>query len=329
MRDQIIDQRGRVDVKASDFEGRTAQHPLYRMTFILSKANGALDWFNGVPLGVTHGSAYAWHSHHIFPQGLLYQSGWDSDNYVHRQVVNEIANRAFLTAATNSSLSATEPAEYLPGVERSSPGALDSQFIPVDPRLWRVENYREFLEARRELLSHKINEHLSMLIADPEEVRHRSVVELIELGESAVLEFKSTLQWDVRQGKQNKERRHSVLKTIAAFMNSEGGTLVIGVEDNGDLYGLSNDLGLVGGTNDRFQQTLINLVVDSMGPSVVPYVNIRFERIGERTVCVVTVEAVRDGVFLKTAKGTEFFVRAANTTRSLDPEQTHEYLNRD
>ena len=329
MRNQIIDQRGRIDVKPSDFEGRTAQHPLFRMTFVLSKAYGALDWFNGVPLGVTHGSAYAWHSHHIFPQALLYKSGWDSDNYLHRQLVNEIANRAFLTAASNSSLSDTEPADYLPEVEEKYPGALASQFVPLDPALWRVENYRHFLEARRELLARKINEHLAALIAQPEEVCHRSVADLIALGESTVVEFKSTFQWDVVQNKQNKALRHSVLKTIAAFMNSEGGTLVIGVEDNGDLYGLSKDLKLMGGSSDRFQQTLVNLVIEGMGPTAVPYIGIRFEHVGDSTVCVVTAEPIRDGVFLKTSKGTEFFVRAGNTTRSLDPEQTHEYLNRD
>ena len=329
MRDQIIDQRGRIDVKASDFEGRTAQHPLFRMTFLLSKASGALDWFNGVPLGVTHGAAYAWHSHHIFPQGLLYKSGWDSDNYLHRQLVNEIANRAFLTASSNASLADTEPAEYLPRVEERYPGALAGQFIPSDIRLWRVENYRDFLEARREMLACKINEHLSALIAEPEEARHRSVADLIAFGESMVVEFKSSFQWDVVQNKQNKALRHSVLKTIAAFMNSEGGTLVIGVEDNGDFYGLSNDLKLMGGSRDRLQQTLMNLVVGSMGPTAVRYIRMRFEQIVDGTVCVVTVEAVRDGVFLKTTKGTEFFVRAGNTTRSLDPEQTHEYLSRD
>ena len=329
MCNQIIDQRGRIDVKASDFEGRTAQHPLYRMTFVLSKAHGALDWFNGVPLGVTHGTAYALHSHHIFPQSLLYKAEWDSDNYLHRQIVNEIANRAFLTAVSNQSLSDTEPAEYFPQVEEKYPGALTSQFIPMDPALWRVDNYRDFLRARRELLALKINEFRSALITEPEEVRHRSVAELVVLGESTVLEFKSTFQWDVVHNRQNKELRHSVLKTIAAFMNSEGGTLVIGVEDNGHICGLLNDLKLMGGSLDRLEQTLVNLVVNSIGPSTVPYIRIRFDQIQDNTVCLVTVEPIRDGVFLKTSRGVEFFIRAGNTTRSLDPEQTHEYLNRD
>ena len=153
--------------------------------------------------------------------------------------------------------------------------------------------------------------------------------ELIEFGESTVLEFKSTLQWDVVQNQQNRELRQSCLKTVAAFMNSEGGTLVVGVEDDGKVCGLERDLKILGNSVDKFEQTLNSLVVDSIGPGVSPYFRTRFEQISDQTVCVVDVEPVRDGVFAKTSKGNESFIRVGNTTRSLDPEQTHEYLNRD
>lgn len=149
LRAHIVEQRGRIDVKADDFEGRTAQNPLYRMVYVLTKAYGAMDWFNGVPLGQTVGPSYSLHSHHIFPQALLYKSGWDADNYVHRQTVNEIANRAFLTATSNMELSTTEPSVYLPTIEAKYPGALASQFIPTDPDLWHVNRYPDFLAARR------------------------------------------------------------------------------------------------------------------------------------------------------------------------------------
>jgi len=96
LRANIVEQRGRIDVKASDLRG--AQ-------YILAKAHGAVDWFNGAPLGTTHGDAYGLHSHHIFPQDVLYKNGWDSENYTHRQAVNEVANRSFLTATTNLEIS--------------------------------------------------------------------------------------------------------------------------------------------------------------------------------------------------------------------------------
>ena len=330
LRAQIVEQRGRIDVKPDDFEGRTAQHPLYRMIYVLTKAYGAVDWFNGVPLGQTVGSSYSLHSHHIFPQGLLYKSGWDANNYVHKQTVNEIANRAFLTATSNIGLSTTEPSIYLPNIEAKYPGALESQFIPTDPELWHVNRYTDFLAARRNLLARKLNEYMGRLIAEPEEVRHRPIADLVRLGESSTLEFKSTLQWDVKQGLQNKSLRRSTIKSVAGLMNSEGGTLVLGVEDDGQIFGLEKDIELFG-SRDKLEQTLVNLIVDEIGPGLSHYYRARFEDVAGNLVCVVEVDPVRgkDGVFVKAEnpnKGKEFFVRIGNTTRSLDPEQTHAYL---
>ena len=326
LRDNIVEQRGRIEVKSDDFEGRTAQHPLYRMVYILAKAHGAVDWFNGVPLGKTVGTSYAIHSHHIFPQALLYRSGLDADNYVHRQKVNEIANRAFLTAASNIPLSDTEPSEYLPGIEEKYPGALSKQFIPMDPDLWRVARYEDFLSARRELLAQRANVFLNSLIAKPDAVKHRPIAELVKLGESSVLEFKSTLQWDIRQNQPNKALRKACLKTVAAFMNSEGGTLLIGVEDGGNVFGLERDLSMLGGSRDKLEQTLVNIISDEIGSALSHYYRIRFDEVEGKLVCVVELDRVDDGVFVKSEKGKEFFVRAGNTTRSLDPADTHTYL---
>ena len=145
LRANIVEQRGRIEVKPSDMEGRNAQHPLYRMVYVLTKAHGAVDWFNGAPLGTTHGDAYGLNSHHIFPQSVLYKNGWDADNYMHRQAVNEIGNRAFLTASTNLEISNKSPADYLSKIQAAYPGALAAQFVPMDPSLWAVERYRDFV----------------------------------------------------------------------------------------------------------------------------------------------------------------------------------------
>lgn len=242
LRAQIIDQRGRIDVKPSDFEGRGAQHPFYRAVHILAKVHGAVDWRNGSPLSQPHGSSYQIHNHHIFPQSLLYKSGYDPENHLQRKVVNEIANIAFLTSSTNIWFSDQPPEKYLPEVEKSYPGALSKQFIPMDPELWKVERYADFLEARRKLIAQKLNEFMASLIVEPEEKQERSIKELIMLEENATLEFKSTLQWDMVQNQPAKYLRQSVIKTIAAFLNSEGGTLLIGVDDNHVVSGLNQDL---------------------------------------------------------------------------------------
>jgi predicted HTH transcriptional regulator len=196
----------------------------------------------------------------------------------------------------------------------------------MDMSLWRVDRFSEFLEARRQLIARKMNEFLSSLIAEPEEIHHRPIVELVRLGESRVLEFKSTLQWDLVRNERNEALRHSVLKTVAAFMNSDGGTLVIGVEDDRKVLGIGKDLQLLGGSTDKFEQLVVSLLSEYLGASQAHYYKIRFECLEDKEVCVIDVDSVRDSFFMKTGKGKEFFVRVGNTTRSLDPEQTLQYI---
>jgi len=326
LRAQIVDQRGRIEVKAADLEGRGTQHPLYRMTGILAKACGAVDWFNGAPLGATHGSAYRIHSHHIFPTSVLYKSGYDPENHLHRKVVNEIANRAFLTAETNRSLSAALPEQYLPEVEKNYPGALVKQFIPMNPVLWKVARFPDFLEARRQMIALKLNEFMKSLVTEAEIVHERPVAELISLGESATLEFKSTLQWDMVENQVNIRLRYSVLKTIAAFLNSAGGTLVIGVEDDGHICGLSNDLRTTHHSLDKFEQLLTTLMAERIGAHYAGFIRNRFESVGEQTVCVVDLDKAPEPVFVKEPGGNMFYIRFGNTTRSLDIEEAVSYI---
>jgi len=324
---QIIDQRGRIEVKGNDLEGRWIQHPLYRMTYILVKSQAAVDWFNGVPLGLTQVGSYAIHNHHIFPTSQLYIKGYDPDNLMHRSTVNEIANHAFLTAATNIELQNRLPEDYFPEVEEKYPGALAKQFIPMDPLLWKLEKFEEFLAARRELIALKLNEYLTSLISIPEVVHERPISELIKLGESATLEFKSTLEWDVIQSKKNPALRKQVMKTIAAFLNSAGGTVVIGVEDNGYIYGLANDLALSNNSTDRFVNLISNLITEDIGAEFASFIKIRFEVLDKQKVCVVDVYKAPQPAYLKGEHGSEFYIRLGPTSRMLDTEEAINYIN--
>jgi hypothetical protein len=322
---QIIDQRGRIELKSSDLEGRGTQHPLYRMTYILTKSHGAMDWFNGAPIGKTHGKAYRIHSHHIFPQSLLYKNGYDPENHLHRQIVNEIANHAFLTAETNRHLGDQLPEVYLYQVEENYPGALTKQFIPMDPRLWQIKNFEDFLQARRQLITQKINEFMAGLSAEPQIFHRRPIVELIALGESATLEFKSTLQWDIEHNQISTEVRFSALRTIAAFLNTEGGTLVIGVDDDGHLLGLAHDLRTMRNSRDRFERTLMDLVCENIGAEFSTYLKTRFEEANGQVVYTVDVDRAPKPVFIKGPRGQELYVRLGNTSRSLDAEGAVQY----
>jgi CheY-like chemotaxis protein len=155
----------------------------------------------------------------------------------------------------------------------------------------------------------------------------RPISELIQLGESDKLEFKSSLQWDVREKKENKKLQLSVLKTIAAFLNADGGTLLIGVEDDGKIFGLSKDLDCLSNRNlDQFERHLVQLIETSIGKKFLPYLKLRFVKINEQDVCGVYVRKSPQAAFLKSEKGIEFYIRSGNSTRSLNIQEFHDYL---
>jgi hypothetical protein len=329
--DAIIEQRGRIEVKPSDFEGRIIQHPLYRMTFIMAKAKGAIDWFNGSPLDNPHGKAYYIHSHHIFPQSLLYsdRGGYDPDNHLHKKLVNEIANRAFLTGESNVRLGNTEPAKYLAEIEQTYPGALAKQFIPQDPVFWELDRFEDFLAARRALIAEAIDERMEELLEELEPPKALSLDDMLQAGESPLLEYKSSLRWDLRRETVNTELQKVVAKTIAGLMNFEGGTLLIGVADDGSVLGIENDFKTLQkrGNRDGFEQVLLNALQQYLGLEFIQYAHVLFEEHSSRTVCVVHVERSPKPVYLTDQGSVEFYVRAGNTTRPLDMQASHDYIN--
>ena len=325
---EIIDERGRIDVKAADFEGRGPQNPLYRMVYILAKVHQAIDWFNGLPLGKMYGDKYELHHHHIFPQSILYKSGYNRESHLDRKKVNEIANIAFLTAETNLEITNKYPEEYLPEIEENYPNALKKQFIPLDKYLWKIENYEEFLSARREIIAKKINDYMNSLILEPTEITLRQTNELIKRGESLNTEFKSTLQWDMIQEKTNTNLRFSVLKTVVAFLNSEGGTLIIGVEDDGNIIGIEKDLKVMGKNPlDKFNQLLSSLIQTHIGAKFISLIKVNFEEVEGNKICVIDVDKSPEPAYLISNEGNEFYIRSGTTSRSLDPSETVGYIN--
>lgn len=119
----------------------------------------------------------------------------------------------------------------------------------------------------------------------------------------------------------------SVLKTIAAFLNSDGGTLIIGVEDNGNIFGLEKDLSLLSKRNiDQFEQTIVNLICDRIGASFTQLVKIRFENIESKDVCAVDVRKSAKRAFMKGKEKLEFYIRAGNTSKSLEVPEIYDYM---
>lgn len=164
--DRLIEQlrisRGSLDVRAEDFAGWSLGARFYPMLYLLSRVHGARDWETGTPLSANLlGKLSRLEVHRIFPRARLYKHQYS------RPEVNALANFCFLTQGANLAISDRDPATYFEEIEIRHPGALASQWIPGDRDLWRIERYRDFLDARQVLLAEAANKFLNELLATP------------------------------------------------------------------------------------------------------------------------------------------------------------------
>lgn len=151
-------ERANLRLNESDFAGSSKGNRFYPLLYMMTRACHARDWGSGDEL-TNHllGHMQRLEIHHVFPKALLYKHG-----YAKRQV-NAIANFTFLTQETNLEILAADPAKYLPKYQKQTPGAVASHWMPMDPELWKVENYLEFLAERRRLLAAAANSFLDSL----------------------------------------------------------------------------------------------------------------------------------------------------------------------
>lgn len=158
---------------------------------------------------------------------------------------------------------------------------------------------------------------------------HRNAEELIKRGESKTLAFTSTLRWSLKEDKQDdKGVTHAVLKTVAAFLNTEGGDLLIGVADDGSIVGIERDRLE---TDDKFMRHLAQVVRNGLGDRAGTCIDPRPQVVQGKTVCVVSCQRSPEPVFLKwsgleTAAEGDFFVRSGPGTVKLAPESATEYI---
>ena len=146
-------------VEAGHFTGWSLGARFYPILYMLTRMGSAQDWGNGLPLKAQLlGAMSKLEVHHIFPKSQLYKSGYN------RTEVNALANFCFLTKDTNLNISNTLPKDYFPKVEKAHPGALASQWIPMDEKLWEIEHFLDFLEARKALLAGELNKRMENLL---------------------------------------------------------------------------------------------------------------------------------------------------------------------
>ena len=267
--------------------------------------------------------------HHLFPRAHLASSGITA-----LPLVNAIANISFIDWADNSSISAKPPREYWPIMTaKMSPDQIERhRYWHALPVGWEQLDYDEFLEKRRHLIARVTEDGYRRLWDDGTApvTRHTSVMDLIADGESNMVEFKSTARWNSHTGAKDPKLEHVIVKTVTGFMNAEGGTLLIGVADDGTIVGVEQDYSTMSKANrDGFELFLSGLLGPSISGPALTLIKTSFESVKGLDVCRVAVAASAKPVFSRAPGSgeahTEFWVRQGNLTAQLHGAEMVDY----
>ena len=149
------------------------------------------------------------------------------------------------------------------------------------------------------------------------------LAELIVGGESDYVEFKSTLWVNLHTHERDSRIEHAMLRTLAGFLNTSGGTLVVGVADDSTPVGLNVD----GFENeDKMALHLANIVNSRMGPTVWIAMHANFEDYEDDRVLVVHCEKARSAVYVTDGNAQHFYIRTGPSTTELNLSQSEEYI---
>ena len=283
-----------------------------------------------------HSTRSAVERHHLFPKGYLNRVGIST---VYR--TNQIANYAFLEWPDNAKISDQKPADYFPEWWRDRVHPSESarqRRLHALPEGWESMDYDDFVRERRGLMAQVVKEAYEALESggshalddnpDPSAPTHPpTVAELIEAEESTTVEFKSSARYPYDPKVPERVIHDSIVKTVAAFANTEGGTLGIGIADDLEILGIQPDLDMKGHDRDQYQNWLATLLETALGGAAAMLARSRFEDVGEQTVCLVDVAPSSVPVYAKTSKSPDvFFVRNNNSTRALSGPELVTYI---
>ena len=151
---------------------------------------------------------------------------------------------------------------------------------------------------------------------------------LIAKGESSDLEFKSSFRWDLKENKVNRALEGVILKTLAGYMNGSGGTLLIGVADDGSIVGLESDYKtLKKQDRDGFEQALMTSVATQLGGDACRSVQAVFQSIEQKDVCRVITAPAHRPVYLRAGETPKLYVRTGVSTRELNVQEAVNYMD--
>jgi len=156
-------------------------------------------------------------------------------------------------------------------------------------------------------------------------IQQTSTQEIISHGESEYVEFKSSLRWNLKANKKDKRITHAILKTIAGFINSEGGILLVGVDDDGNILGIEQDRFE---NEDKLLLFLTNVIKSQLGTLHLDNIHYHLEKIDQKDVLRIDVNAGNSPCYLAKEDLEHFYIRTGPATTDLRLSKVFDYIYR-
>jgi len=257
--------------------------------------------------------------HHFFPKAYLKNNTkFNSNSVINITFVSDHLNKR--------KIGSKSPSTYIGEFKDENAlinTALKSHLIDLDGFGIESDDYEVFLQARSKQVYNDLKARIDL---EHIETKKDEITELVLNGESETTEFKSTLRFDLRQKTLNKKLEYVIAKTIAAFMNCDGGKLLIGIDDNKNALGLNNDLSTLKKENiDGFELQLIGIINKYIGSGFNSHVKISFPTYDDKQVCLIKVSKSSKPIFTTFEEREDFFIRSGCSSQPLSREQQSIY----
>lgn len=259
--------------------------------------------------------------HHFFPKSYLRKKGIGNEN--------SLVNITLVGADLNKrKIRAKAPSIYIQDFldeNEELRTSIKSHLIDnIEEFGIFSDDYTVFLEKRAKSIFTALKNRIELKHKD--EIKDAELKELILIGENETFELKSTLRYDLRENSVNKKLEFVVAKTVSAFLNSEGGTLLIGVDDDGNILGLEKDIQTLQKKDiDGFELHIRQVIKKYLGSNFEKHIKISFPEIDEKQICYMKIAKSGKPVFVTFEGKDNFFVRNGNSSIPKNREEQSEY----
>ncbi len=318
---------------------RTRNSAAYKGLHALQMKSGCREFKSGVPMEVHIFFDHSVDIHHIFPKKCNIAKDIASG------IVDSVVNKTPIGSHTNRLIGSNDPSKYLQklqGEYEISSGNLDAilRSHDIDPVALRQNDFPSFFNQRFERMLQRIADAMGKPVnrsSDHDESPYakedleRTIRDLIISGENDKIEFKSTGRKNLHTGNKDPAIEWSIVKSVAAFMNTNGGRLLIGIDDLGNPVGIEQDYPLLHrGNQDKWGLWLTDLLIVTLGKSEATDTKVRYCELDGRSVALIEIPSSRSPVFAKATKAAHpsrgqinqevkqfFYVRMGNATQTL------------